>query len=215
MEKIGYDMLIKKLYVHAVGKLQIALIPALSYIMADGRGDPNTHPEFRNTVNALFLVSHAIKNLPKKGMEPYGYFKYGVNVLEGLWNVPKSERFDINRKDRLLWTLMIMQPPFVTPELFADVLERLQSQKPGNPVLRRMRFETLDDGLCCQATHSGPFDGEPATIERMMQFAAEYGYERAQTGHHEIYITDFRRNPPDNLETLVHFKVRRIGDFSN
>ncbi len=207
MEKIGYDRLVKKLYLHSIGKLQITLIPALSYVMTDGQGDPNTHPEFKHTVEALFLVSHAIRTLAGKSPEPEGCFTYKVNVLEGLWNVPEGVSFDIARKDRLLWTLMIMQPPFVTPELFADALERVQSKKPGNPALIHMRFETLDEGLCCQATHIGPFDDEPATFALMQQFIADNGYRRIEKGHHEVYISDYRRNTPENLKTLLRFQV--------
>jgi hypothetical protein len=209
MEKIGYDRLVKKLYLHSIDKLQITLIPALCYAMADGQGDPNANPDFKNCADALFLVSHAIKALPQKDVIPDGYFEYHINVLEGIWNVPEGERFDIARKDRLLWTLMIMQPPFVTQALFSDVLEQLRNKKPDNPALKRMRFETLDEGLCCQATHTGPFDGEPATFALMRQFTEDSGYRRAQAGHHEVYVSDYRRNPPENLKTLLRFRVEK------
>ncbi len=207
MEKLGYDRLVKKLYVHSVGKLQITQIPALRYAMTDGRGDPKAHPEFREAADSLFLISHAVKALAGKDTRTYGYFPCHVNVLEGLWNLPDGETFDVSRKDRLLWTLMIMQPPFVTPELFSDALFRLRRRKPDNPMLQRLRLETLDEGLCCQATHIGPFDNEPATFALMSQFTETSGYRRAQKGHHEVYISDYRRNPPENLKTLLRFRV--------
>lgn len=210
MEKAEYDALVKKLYFPSAKQPQIILMPPLRYAMADGRGDPNTSAEFQDALSALYAVSYGIKMLPKKGVLPEGYFEYKVNALEGLWNMPEGEDFDVTRKSDLIWTLMIMQPPFVTQALFEDICAQALKKKVDNPAISRVRFETFDEGLCCQITHIGPFDAEPVTFTHMAQFARENGYRRAQMSHHEIYMSDFRKTAPEKLKTVLRFKVEKV-----
>ncbi len=40
---------------------QIVDLPPLSYLMIDGRGNPNTAPAYKEAVEALFSVSYALK----------------------------------------------------------------------------------------------------------------------------------------------------------
>lgn len=209
MDKPEYDALVKKLYFPSAKQPEIAQVPLLRYAMVDGKGDPNTSEEFQNAVGALYAVSYGIKMLPKKGPAPEGYFEYKVNALEGLWTMPEGVEFDPARKDQLVWTLMIMQPPFVTPELFTDVLAQAKKKKADNLAMNSVRFETLDEGLCCQITHIGSFDNEPATFERMEGFVAENGYRRASRDHHEIYMSDFRKAAPEKLKTVLRFGVKK------
>ena len=207
--KENYARLIKALYFPLSKKPVILGVPPMQYAMIDGHGDPNTSPEFQDAVGALYAVSYGIKMLPKKGIIPDGYFEYKVNALEGLWTMPEGEDFDATRKDKLVWTLMMMQPPFVTQELFEDIRTQAMKKKADNPAVGRVRFETLTEGLCCQITHIGPFDAEPATFARMEQFTKESGYKRAEMSHHEIYMSDFRKAAPEKLKTVLRFKVEK------
>jgi hypothetical protein len=209
MEKTEYDALVKKLYFPSAKQPEIITVPPLRCAMVDGRGDPNTSEEFQNAVGALYAMSFGIKMLPKKGVVPEGYFEYKVNALEGLWTMPEGEEFDPARKDRLVWALMILQPPFTTEALFADVLAQAKKKKADNPAMETVRFETLDEGLCCQMLHIGPFDDEPATFARMERFVTESGYRRAERSHHEIYMSDFRKVVPEKRKTVLRFKVEK------
>jgi len=207
MEKAEYDALVKRLYMPPKGKPQIVEIPPLAYAMIDGEGDPNTDARFTEAVGALYAVSYGLKMLPKKGAAPKGYFEYKVSALEGLWDVKDGQAFDVLKKDKLRWTLMIMQPPFLTQALFEDVRE-MQKKKKGS-VMDAVRLETFCEGLCCQMLHTGPFDNEPATFEKMHAFIEQQGCERAEKSHHEIYLSDFRRTAPEKLKTILRFRVRK------
>ncbi len=207
MEKPEYDALVKKLYFPSAKQPEIITIPTLRYAMADGHGDPNTSPQFQDALGALYAISYGIRMLPKKGIVPDGYFEYKVNALEGLWDISVGESFDPARKDNLVWTLMIMQPPFVTPELFDYIRENAKKKNTGNPALGNVRFEAFDEGLCCQMTHIGPFDTELATFERMARFTQQRGCRRTHMGHHEIYMNDFRKTAPEKLKTVLRFRL--------
>lgn len=56
--------------------------------------------------------------------------------------------------------------------------------------------------------HIGPYDTEPATIEKMHRYAAKNGYRLAGK-HHEIYLGDPRRAEPDRLKTVLRHAVAR------
>ena len=201
-----YQALIKTLYFPK--KPEILTIPPLKYAMIDGQGDPNTSESFQSAVGALYAVSWGIKMLPKKGVVPDGYFEYKVNALEGLWDMPKGTAFTGMNKSDLIWTLMIQQPPFVTPALFESVRE-MQLKKKGNEALGDVRFETLSEGLCCQALHIGPFDTEPATFNAMHQFIETQYCSRTSYSHHEIYMSDFRKVVPEKCKTILRFGVAK------
>ena len=71
----------------------------------------------------------------------------------------------------------------------------------------------VDEGLCVQCMHTGPYDDEPATISAMCSFAAERGYapdfsEARQ--HHEIYLSDPRKCAPEKLKTVIRHLIKSI-----
>jgi len=54
--------------------------------------------------------------------------------------------------------------------------------------------------------HVGPYDQECETIARMEAFAKENGL--AFRGlHHELYLSDPRRVPPERLRTILRHPV--------
>jgi len=207
MDKTQFDALLKQLCFPKKNTPEIIDIPPLAYAMTDGEGDPNTSAQFEQAVGALYAMSYGIKMLPKKGIVPEGYFEYKVSSLEGLWDTKDGGAYDHHRKDNLRWRLMIMQPPFVTQALFEDVRE-MQRKKKGD-ILDTVRFETYHEALCCQMLHTGPFDDEPSTFEKMHAYLGGEGYERAEYRHHEIYMSDFRRTAPEKLKTVLRVRIKK------
>jgi len=74
---------------------------------------------------------------------------------------------------------------------------------------REVVLERMAEGSCVLMLHVGPYDKEKETINRMLAFAAERGL--APHGrHHEIYISDPRRIPPERLKTILRVPVREV-----
>jgi hypothetical protein len=68
-------------------------VPELTFIMVDGRGDPNTSAEYAAAVEALYGLSYAIK-MGAKQQNQVDFFvshksvlEYVVPPLEGLWEL--------------------------------------------------------------------------------------------------------------------------------
>ena len=79
------------------------------------------------------------------------------------------------------------------------------------------RFWRWREGLCVLILHVGPYDAEPASIDRLSAFTAEQGCApdfTPERRHHEIYLGDPRRTAPQRLKTLIRHPVRKIHTFS-
>jgi hypothetical protein len=198
MQKIDFKKRLKQLYSAPAKAPVIVDVPPMNFIMIDGAGDPNTSLEFQQTVEALFSTSYTLKFMIKKGPMT---IDYRVLPLEGIWWADDMASFTARDKESWKWTLMIMQPEYVTPELFEQAREQGR-QKKALPALDQLRFGSLHEGLCAQMLHIGPFSEEGPTIERLHRFIHDNGYGR-NGRHREIYLSDLRRAAPEKLRTII------------
>jgi len=183
-------------------------VPRLSFACVHGQGDPNG-PDFAMATSALYSFSYAVKMSYKGPHKPEGYTAYKVYPLEGVWDLADKQLAATN-KSNYVFDLMIRQPSFVTPDVFRFFLAETRKKKP-NPWLERMEFIQLEEGLCCQMLHLGPYDDEPASFARMQAFCEQQGYLRAERTHREIYLNDPRRVAPEKIRTILRFKVGLVG----
>ena len=208
MEKLDYKKEYKDLY-QPKTKPSIIDVPEMIFIAVDGEGNPNTCYEYKQAMEILYGLSFTIKMSKMNGTQPEGYFEYVVPPLEGLWWQDNTDGIDYTRKDDFKWVSMIRQPEFVTEEIFEQAKAVLKKKKP-NLDLSKARLLKMSEGLCVQSMHKGSYDDEPASIEKMKQFAAENGYtEDFSEGrlHHEIYLSDPRRCAPEKLKTVIRHPI--------
>jgi len=99
---------------------------------------------------------------------------------------------EIIDKDALVFTLMIRQPEFVTPEFAVEVMERISKKKP-HPLLSKVKFEAITEGDCVQMLHIGSYYDEPASFVRMEACAEANGLKRLSKIHREIYLSNERK----------------------
>ncbi|MDD3927978.1 MAG: GyrI-like domain-containing protein [bacterium] len=177
-------------------------VPPFNFLMIDGTGDPNTSAWFQEAVEALYGVSFTLKFMVKKQNPDNDYV---VMPLEGLWWMEGEEGFDPDRRDDWQWTLMIMQPPFVTADLIDEAVAQVRAKK-GLSALDKLRFENFYEGLSVQIMHIGPYSEEGPTIARMFDFMRLKGY-RPRGRHHEIYLSDPRKAVPEKMKTIIRHPV--------
>ncbi|MFX1565369.1 MAG: GyrI-like domain-containing protein [Promethearchaeota archaeon] len=203
MQKIDHKKTLKEFYKPQRTPV-IVDVPAMQFLMIDGKGYPGTSVEYQQAIEALYPMSYTLKFTLKKA----GIIDYTVMPLEGLWWAKDMEAFVIDaRKDEWLWTSMIMQPPEVTQEQYNQAIEVVR--KKNNPVaLPKMRLETYDEGVSVQVMYIGPFSEEGPMIETMHQFAFNQGYE-LQGKHHEIYLSDPRRTAQEKLRTVIRQPIKK------
>jgi hypothetical protein len=199
--KVDLKKNLKHLYQAATQEPGLVEVPDLNFLMLDGAGDPNGSRHFQEVAEALFAVSYTLKFIIKKDMA----VDYGVMPLEGLWYADDPGLFSQDRKDLWKWTLMIMQPDFVTSRLVWLALEQVR-KKQKLPLLTPMKFLRYREGLAAQIMHLGPYDEEWPVVARLHGFIQDRGY-LLRGKHHEIYLNDPSRTAPAKLQTIIRQPV--------
>jgi hypothetical protein len=190
------------LYNASAKEISEVVVPSFNYLMVDGTGDPNSSAEYAQAVEALFSVAYTTKFMIKKGPEA---IDYAVMPLEGLWWAEDMTVFVTDDKNHWQWTMMIMQPSFISNEAIAAAIADVRKKK-ELPAIDRLRLEVFAEGRCAQILHVGPFSEEGPTVERL------HAYIDARTGrtgkHHEIYLSDIRRANPKKWKTIIRHPMR-------
>ncbi len=203
MKKIDLKKEFATLYKASAGKPVLVDVPPLNYLMIDGTGDPNQSQQFQDAIEALYTLSYTIKFMFKKGPEQ---IDYGVMPLEGLWWTDEIQNFSMKDKSAWKWTLMIMQPEFVSKEIVLAAKEQA-SKKKDPALLKKVRLEKMQEGLSAQVLYIGPYNEEPPTIEQLHAFIIDKGY-KLHGKHREIYLNDMRKTAPDKLKTIIRQPVK-------
>ena len=199
MQKIDLKKELKSLYSPSAKEVNAVTVPPMNFIMIDGSGDPNTAASYRDAIAALYALSYTLKFMVKKEQG----IDYGVMPLEGLWWAGDLALFT-QGNDNWKWTAMIMQPQYITKDLFETALHQVKKKKPS-PGLELARFERYDEGQSAKILYIGPYSAEGPTIEKVHQFIESRGgkFDGLTQRHHEIYLGDPRKASPDKLKTII------------
>lgn len=171
------------------------------YLAITGKGAPGGEA-FQAGLGALYAAGFTIKMARKAAGRDYAVCK-----LEGLWwGERKGGDFSRLPPSRWNWTLLIRVPPFVSGKDLRAAQAALRDRGKG-PEIDEVRLERLDEGLCVQMLHVGPYREEGETVAAMKAFAKERGLTFHGL-HHEIYLSDPRRVPEERLRTILRQPVR-------
>ena len=188
----------------------LVTVPPAAFVAVRGRGDPNEPGgAYQQAIAVLYSVAYTLRMSRKAGHEIAGFFDYVVPPLEGFWQQERPGAIDYGRKDDFRWISAIRLPDFVTPAELAWAAGTASEKKGFD--CSAAEYWTVEEGLCVQMLHLGPFDDEPASVAQMDGFAREAGYVPDFTEtrlHHEIYLSDARRVPPERWKTVLRHPVR-------
>ena len=189
----------------------IVTVPSMNYLAVRGQGDPNQEGgAYQRAIGLLYGVAYTIKMSKKGDHRIEGYFDYVVPPLEGFWRQEGVTGIDYAHKEKFQWISVIRLPDFVTRADFDWAVQEAANKKKTD--FSSVEFWTCDEGLCVQCMHAGPYDDEPATVERMHRFMEEQGFALDITDqrlHHEIYLSDARKTAPDKLKTVIRHPIKR------
>lgn len=190
---------------------EIVTVPKANYIAVRGKGNPNEEGgAYQQAVGILYAVAYTLKMSYKSDYKIEGFFEYVVPPLEGFWWQEGIEGMDYGRKEQFHWISVLRLPDFVTKKDFDWAVETATKKKKLD--CSSAEFLTIDEGLCVQIMHHGPFDDEPATVALMDQYILENGYVNDISNerlHHEIYMSDARKVPPEKWRTVIRHPIRK------
>ena len=156
-------------------------MPPQKIAVVQGKGTPDK--VFPEIMPALYGSAYTLKfDLKKKGLPTFK-----VSGLRGRYPdahlVPKEE-----------WTIIMGLP---VPDDTASLPQKVPAVE--------VKLETWDYGTVAQILHIGPYDQETPTIERLLKFIEENGYQIAGP-HEEEYLT---RPDAKVVKTLIRYVVKK------
>ena len=200
----------KELYIPQ-NKPQIVNVPKMNYIAVRGTGNPNEEGgAYQQAIGVLYAVAYTLKMSYKTEYKIEGFFEYVVPPLEGFWWQNDGKGIDYSNKDAFHWISVIRLPDFVSKQDFDWAVETAARKKKID--CSSAEFLTMDEGLCVQMMHMGPFDDEPETVALMDHYLQENGYINdinEHRFHHEIYLSDARKVAPEKWKTVIRHPVRQ------
>ena len=189
---------------------EIIRVPPMRFLVVRGSGDPNEEGgSYKQAIAVLYALAFTLRMSYKGGRKIEGFFEYVVPPLEGFWSQSGVREIDLRDKSSFNWISVIRLPDFITLADFdwavAEAGEKKRLDCSSAELLE------LEEGLCVQMMHVGPYDNEPASLELMDKFIAERGYENDFTEkrlHHEIYLSDPRRCAPERMKTVLRHPIK-------
>lgn len=190
----------------------IVEVPKMNYIAVRGKGDPNAeNSEYKASLSLLYGIAFTIKMSKKTSHRIEGYFDYVVPPPEGFWWQNGVAGIDYAHKENFQFISVIRLPDFVTKADFDWAVAEATAKKKTD--FSKVEFLSVEEGICVQCMHIGPYDDEPATVARMHSYMGEQGYtlDISETRlHHEIYLSDARRVAPEKLKTVVRHPIKKM-----
>jgi hypothetical protein len=189
----------------------IVTVPKANYIGVRGKGDPNEEGgAYHQAIGILYAVAYTLKMSYKTDHRIDGFYDYVVPPLEGFWWQEGVDGIDYSDKSTFCWISVIRLPDFITKADFDWAVETASKKKKID--CSGAEFLAIDEGLCVQIMHIGPYDNEPATVALMDRFLEENGYENdlsATRLHHEIHLSDARKVAPVNWKTVIRHPIKK------
>ena len=202
----------KEFYMPA-GKPEIVTVPRANYIAVRGKGNPNEEDgAYQKAIGVLYAVAYTLKMSYKTDYRIEGFYEYVVPPLEGFWWQEGVEGIDYSDKSSFCWISVIRLPDFITEKDFNWAVETATKKKKLD--CSCAGFLTVDEGLCVQMMHTGPYDDEPATVALMDRYITENGYRNDISDtrrHHEIYLSDARKVSPEKWKTVIRHPIAEAG----
>lgn len=187
---------------------QIIEIEPAQYLSITGKGDPS-EPEFAAHIEALYATAYTLKFDYKTRHKDFTVAK-----LEGLWwydeaNYPGRTIAAATDVPRSEWEyrLLIRLPDYITPDAITAAQKTVMAKKKLQ-LADCVTFFEMAEGSCVQMLHTGPFATETTTLRQMAAFMD--ANRMIKNGlHHEIYLSDFRKTPPEKLRTILREPFRQ------
>ena len=195
-------------------KPEIVNVPKANYIAVRGKGNPNeVGGAYQQAVGVLYAVAWTLKMSYKTDHKIEGFIEYVVPPLEGFWWQDGVCGVDYSDKNSFNWISVIRLPDFITKADFDWAVETASEKKKMD--CSSAEFLEVEEGLCVQIMHIGPFDNEPKTVAIMDAYLQKNGYVNDINDvrlHHEIYMSDARKVSPDKWKTVIRHPIKKAAE---
>ncbi|MHC1591872.1 MAG: GyrI-like domain-containing protein, partial [Candidatus Helarchaeales archaeon] len=158
LKKIDYKKQFPILYNASAKEVVIVEVPNMTFFMIDGEGAPEISETFQDAISCLYGASFTLKmKIVKKSNARRDYV---VPPLEALWWMKDQSGWDMTRRDKWCWTIMMRIPDHVTQDEINRAISILKETK-NPPLIEQLRVKEFHEGKSIQILHVGPYGKEP------------------------------------------------------
>ena len=204
-----------KEYYQPKNKPEIVNIPSINYLAVRGSGDPNDETgDYKKALESLYAVAYTLRMSYKTDYKINGFYEYIVPPLEGFWWQDGIDGVNYADKTSFNWISVIRLPDFISGKDIEWAVRTATKKKKTD--CSQVKFLTVNEGLCVQIMHIGPYDNELVTVKLMDDYLAHNGYENdlnSERMHHEIYLSDPRKCLPEKMKTVIRHPIKRLDQF--
>ena len=193
------------LYLPPADDFSVVDVPDLRFVMVDGTGGHESDG-FKRATRWLFSAVAPIKQVARQRMGK----RFVEAPLECLWWADDMAAFAAGNRAEFRWRQMIVTADWVDGPMF-DGAVATASERLGEPP-DDLRLERFEEGTSVQIMHIGPENEDAwALMARLHdEYLPDHGLVAAGP-HHEIYLSDPARVPPEKLRTVLRQSVVRAG----
>ena len=199
--KVDFKKSMKEYYQPSSKEVVFVDVPEMQFLMIDGMGSPGDSKEYQDALAVLYPIAFKTKFLSKGKSKDYV-----VPPLEGLWWAEDMDDFTEGNRDKWKWTMMIMQPDWISQDMIDEAIAITKEKKPElSPLLPKLRLEKYKEGKVAQIIHVGPYSEEGPTVQKVHDFIKNEGgiFDGHTQKHHEIYLSDPRKANPATMKTVI------------
>lgn len=185
------------LYKGRKNKPVILEVPSLRYITVQGKGHPSGK-FFQEAALTIYPVAYTLKFMIREMVREKDF---SVMPMEVAWKLDRT----VEGPERFSWTMMILQPRFITSDNFNEAVKKALKKR-ELPCLSKLSFEERAGYLCGQIFHKGPYERMNDTFSLLTAFLKQEGYTFEKDSH-DIYLNSIKRAKPENLKVLIRTKI--------
>ncbi|GHE57087.1 GyrI-like domain-containing protein [Roseivirga thermotolerans] len=187
-------------YYTANQKPKIVNLEPYHYLSIQGQSAPES-PIFLDAMGQLYSLAYRVKSICKEQD-----LDFVVPKLEGFWWVEGHSSYENTPRSQWHWKLLLRMPDFVGGSDVKEAMTILINDQ-KIPENHRLLWEEIHEGLCVQMLHTGSYENEKATVEKLIQFVKREGFDVVGK-HHEIYLSDPRKTEESKLRTIIRYAIQ-------
>ena len=175
-------------------------VPLRRMFVIEGTGTPRGDPAFQQAIETLYPVAYALHFALRRerGVQA------PIGTLEALWMLEGDAEPD-TPGPIWRWTAMLPIPDEATDDEIVEAIDEVRERR-APAALARLQVDRYHEGLAAEIEHDGPFEAEPPTIARLHAAIAAAG-RLVRGPHHEVYLSDPDRTPPERLRTIIRYAI--------
>ncbi len=178
---------------------RLVQVPRRICLVAEGAGGPHSE-DFQKAMEAVHTVAFTLKlQMVVEGHD------YELDPPGVVWSCPSASFEATPEDDGWSWKILCPVPTDVDAQLVKLIKDSLVGRRHLD-FAADARLEEVDEGLCAEIVHVGPYDKLGDTLGTLHAFLIE-SHLRPYGPHHEIYLDDPRVTSPEHARTLIRQPV--------